>query len=432
MKKILYLAFVVLTLTSCATSNRGGGLCQKVCRVLPFEVDTLYVVGGNVFGFRSSSPISLEPDLIIKEDKSSYVSRVFGERWSEPLTNQVIWRNLVFSKRHKRVLCIDRTGDEEVVNGYVYLMEYDQKHPLSDNCFHWDITDRRNTEPLGEILEDYKEQTWQRVFRKHAAVAAPKSQDNYWRLIFHADSIADIVEAKDYYDAAFTYDKYILPFHLSMAAERMYRLGDTEKGNIYLRHRIRMEDDFYDFVDSETSTEFVETFQSRQQKYAYNLPLKKELEAIFEKDQRYRMEWVQACRDNGSDSIRNAFLQDRAYDNDRQNLQRIKVLLADGHYPSKQEVGELASLAPWMVIQHADFDTQTEYCDLLEQAAGMGNVPKMYIAMLRDRIDVRSGKPQRYGTQTGLDGKLCPLLDATKVNEWREEMGLPKLKDLEK
>ena len=62
----------------------------------------------------------------------------------------------------------------------------------------------------------------------------------------------------------------------------------------------------------------------------------------------------------------------------------------------------------------------------------MGNVPKMYIAMLRDRIDVRSGKPQRYGTQTGLDGKLCPLLDATKVNEWREEMGLPKLEDLGK
>ena len=42
------------------------------------------------------------------------------------------------------------------------------------------------------------------------------------------------------------------------------------------------------------------------------------------------------------------------------------------------------------------------------------------------RIDIREGRPQKYGTQSGPDG-LCPLLDASRVNEWRKEVGLPPI-----
>ena len=49
------------------------------------------------------------------------------------------------------------------------------------------------------------------------------------------------------------------------------------------------------------------------------------------------------------------------------------------------------------------------------------------IAALKDRIDVREGRPQKYGTQMGPDGKLCPLLDASRVNEWRQEVGMPPI-----
>ena len=56
-----------------------------------------------------------------------------------------------------------------------------------------------------------------------------------------------------------------------------------------------------------------------------------------------------------------------------------------------------------------------------------GDVAPMYLAMLKDRIDVREGRPQKYGTQLGNDGKLCPLPDASRVNEWRQEVGLPPL-----
>ncbi|WP_177166319.1 hypothetical protein [Prevotella sp. kh1p2] len=43
------------------------------------------------------------------------------------------------------------------------------------------------------------------------------------------------------------------------------------------------------------------------------------------------------------------------------------------------------------------------------------------------RIGVREGRPQKYGTQRGSDGKLCRLLDKKMVNQWRQEVGLPPI-----
>ena len=37
-------------------------------------------------------------------------------------------------------------------------------------------------------------------------------------------------------------------------------------------------------------------------------------------------------------------------------------------------------------------------------------------------IDIREGRPQKYGTQFN-----CPLLDSLRVNEWRKEVGLPPI-----
>ena len=47
--------------------------------------------------------------------------------------------------------------------------------------------------------------------------------------------------------------------------------------------------------------------------------------------------------------------------------------------------------------------------------------------MLKDRIVVREGRPQKYGTQMDGEKRLCPLLDASHVNEWQKEVGLPPL-----
>jgi len=71
-------------------------------------------------------------------------------------------------------------------------------------------------------------------------------------------------------------------------------------------------------------------------------------------------------------------------------------------------------------------DVQKEYLPMLERAATEGNIQAALVAALHDRIDVREGRPQKYGTQRNSNG-LYPLLNEKMVNQWRKEVGLPPL-----
>ena len=50
--------------------------------------------------------------------------------------------------------------------------------------------------------------------------------------------------------------------------------------------------------------------------------------------------------------------------------------------------------------------------------------------MLTDRLEVKAGRPQIYGTQLSLrNGRwvLDPIVDSARVDERRSKMGLPSL-----
>ena len=113
-------------------------------------------------------------------------------------------------------------------------------------------------------------------------------------------------------------------------------------------------------------------------------------------------------------------------DTDSTNLLMVNEVLREGGFPRKSQVGEFALLAVWAVFQHNPLEQQKVFLPQLEEAVRHGDIAPMYLAMLKDRIDVREGRPQKYGTQLGPDG-LCPLLDASRVNEWRKEVGLPPI-----
>jgi len=51
----------------------------------------------------------------------------------------------------------------------------------------------------------------------------------------------------------------------------------------------------------------------------------------------------------------------------------------------------------WAIIAAVDY--QKRFLPQLEAAVSRGDIAPLYLAMLRDRIDVREGRPQRYGTQ---------------------------------
>ena len=156
------------------------------------------------------------------------------------------------------------------------------------------------------------------------------------------------------------------------------------------------------------------------------MPLKQKLEWIFERDQYDRMLWSQATDRHPAQTRRNVLLGARAQKTDSTNLVMVNEILSEHGFPRKSQVGEYAIIAVTAVFQHNALEQQKAFLPQLEEAVRRGDIAPAYLALLKDRIDVREGRPQKYGTQFGPDG-LCPLLDASRVNEWREEVGLPPI-----
>jgi len=104
-------------------------------------------------------------------------------------------------------------------------------------------------------------------------------------------------------------------------------------------------------------------------------------------------------------------------------------------YPTKNKVGEEASEAAWLVIQHSigQPEFMKKCMNLLEVAVSENEANPKKLAYLTDRIAVFEGKPQLYGTQFDWDenGNLSPNIfdDLTKVNERRKSIELNTLEE---
>ncbi len=115
---------------------------------------------------------------------------------------------------------------------------------------------------------------------------------------------------------------------------------------------------------------------------------------------------------------------------DEVNTNRMKEIVEEIGWPSISKVGEEASDLAWLLVQHADRDPAFQKrCLELMKRLPEGAVSKSNLAYLEDRILVKEGKPQRFGTQffEDIDGhvKVRPIEDPEHVDERREAMGLP-------
>ena len=167
--------------------------------------------------------------------------------------------------------------------------------------------------------------------------------------------------------------------------------------------------------------------------YAQSNPaLKAELERIMESDQAPRKEYVAALRAQHRDSVLIDRLVKTILHNDSVNTVRVTEILDTHGFPTLAEVGDI-NIAVWAVIQHSDIALIDKYMPQFLDAAKNGDLPKMYVATMYDRCEVWHGRPQKYGTQGTMDenGAFVPsdLLDQARVDEWRDEMGLPPLEE---
>jgi uncharacterized protein DUF6624 len=82
-------------------------------------------------------------------------------------------------------------------------------------------------------------------------------------------------------------------------------------------------------------------------------------------------------------------------------------------------------------VQHSELDFQKE-CFALMARESSDEVCPQHLAYLEDRILVREGRPQRYGTQLEKDGvgwKPLPTTDPESLDARRRAVGLEPISE---
>ena len=409
---------------------------NEIKRDVPFQLDSLKSINNDCWSFVSNSIITVEPDYEIRNNSSLWVYHTFFNGPKQAQQPNIVWRNLFVKKRKHRIICVDRVLKDDKTKGIIYVLQSRNKSYASCGHYNWDVTRLEHLEIVGSILEGMKDLTLKRFNLSCNApklvssdIKKPSSQDDYWRLIFHADSLYEQGRYDDairVYTEAFADDRYIFPSKLSSVAYKLRMVDKEEAAYKFDKHRIRMEKDYYQMPDSATVPSYEDEFDKRADIYNYDLSLKNHLEEMLERDQAYRTQWILSRQLHHEETQYDIALRLRADSIDSINQAEIRKILKEHGFPKKTEVGTSACEAAWIIIQHAPLDVQKEYLPMLEKAATEGNIQAALVAALHDRIDVREGRPQKYGTQRNGNG-LCPLLNEKMVNQWRKEVGLPPL-----
>ncbi|MBN2425597.1 MAG: hypothetical protein JXB44_11285 [Calditrichaceae bacterium] len=114
------------------------------------------------------------------------------------------------------------------------------------------------------------------------------------------------------------------------------------------------------------------------------------------------------------------------------NTKRMKEIIKTYGWPTFDLVGKDGSEAAWLLVQHGDLELQKMSINLLKSAADINQARKSSYAFLLDRLLIREGKKQLYGTQLDLkNGELIPfpIEDEKNVNKRRNEMGMKPLQE---
>lgn len=117
------------------------------------------------------------------------------------------------------------------------------------------------------------------------------------------------------------------------------------------------------------------------------------------------------------------------------NTKRLQQFIEEKGWPRKTQVGTKGVKAAFLIVQHADHVFQKEMLPLVQTAYEQGELSGQELALLTDRVLVREGKPQRYGTQAIVSNgavEFSPIEAERAVDERRAALGLMPLAQYKK
>ncbi|WP_282040978.1 DUF6624 domain-containing protein [Winogradskyella flava] len=165
-----------------------------------------------------------------------------------------------------------------------------------------------------------------------------------------------------------------------------------------------------------------------------DVELVKKLEEIQRSDQENREKLIDILEKEGKDSKKFKELNKKIKVIDSSNMVQVAKILDERGWLGEDVVGKQGNITLFLVVQHANLETQKKYLPMLKDAVKKGNAKPSFLAMLTDRVAMLDGKKQIYGSQLNTNEKtgelyVHPIEDPDNVDKRRAEVGLGKLSD---
>lgn len=166
----------------------------------------------------------------------------------------------------------------------------------------------------------------------------------------------------------------------------------------------------------------------------FDKTLQTQLEDIYVRDQTLRQLYQEAEKKFGQGSDEMNYFWSLIAQEDSLNEREVQQIIDEKGWVGQSLVGGRANMALWLVIQHAPIETQEKYLPLLKASVKQGESQGNHLALLEDRIRMRKGQPQVYGSQVVTDPKTGKMKvhDIQKpefVDQRRKSVGLGPIQE---
>lgn len=163
-------------------------------------------------------------------------------------------------------------------------------------------------------------------------------------------------------------------------------------------------------------------------------PLVAILDTIYREDQTYRRQIGEIEEKYGRESDEMKKHWELINEKDSINLIKIQKILDEKGWLGANVIGNQGNSTLFLVIQHSPLEVQEKYLPMMREAVKNGNARVSSLALLEDRVSLRKGGKQIYGSQVGRDQEtgeyfVSPLKDPENVDKRRAEVGLGPIAD---
>lgn len=275
--------------------------------------------------------------------------------------------------------------------------------------------------------------------------------DEYFVYVNKADSLFKIKNYKksaEYFSKAFVSCNNVgFPKHKYRAA-RSWALDSNLDSAFFYLNQLAFEGEFADYESLNLDTNFTILHGDKRwlkiknqvsinkavKEKKFIKPLADGLDSVYETDQKYRSELDEIAKKHGwgSKEIQSQWQIISHYDSI--NLIKVSNILDKYGWLGFEEIGDKGNMTLFLVVQHSDLTVQEKYLPLMRKAVKNGKAKSSQLALLEDRVALRKGKRQIYGSQIGQNHTtnlyyVSPLEDPENVDMRRAEVGLGSLDD---